>query len=348
MRILIVGGTGLISSELADLAHIRGDKITLINRGVSDVALPPQGAHVIHADATDPAAMRAALHGMRLRGERFDAVVQFVAFGPEHVEQDVETFAPVTDRYVLIATAASYRTPDRLDRLTEDTPQHNPHWKYARLKQEAEHVLRERAGVAGLPYTIVRPAHTYGPSKIPAFTGNSRHPWTIVDRMRRGADIVIPGDGTSLWTITHARDVAAGIHGLLRSDEAVGLAVHITSEEALTWNGLYESIALAAGLTRDDFAAQRVCVPSDALVAAAPSQAGSIYGDKMHPAVYDTSLVRRLVPGWDARIAFADGIRECIAWFEAESSRRTIDAEANAMFDRISGIYRRALAESGS
>ncbi|GMA37314.1 hypothetical protein GCM10025876_35180 [Demequina litorisediminis] len=193
----------------------------------------------------------------------------------------------------------------------------------------------------------MRPAHTYGPSKIPAYTGNSAHPWTIVDRMRRGADIVIPGDGTGLWTLTHARDLAAAAVGLMGLDRALGEAVHITSSEALTWNAIYGTIADAAGISPERFGQQRVCVPSDALVAATPDQAGSIYGDKMHPAVYDTRKIRDLVPGWEARIPFTEGIRECIAWFEADPARQSVDARANAMFDRLASIYRRALDEAG-
>ncbi|WP_084040180.1 NAD-dependent epimerase/dehydratase family protein [Demequina sp. NBRC 110053] len=348
MRILIVGGTGLISSELAIIAAQAGDDVTLVNRGRTTAAATPAGARVIHADAKDAQALRGALQGMRLRGERFDAVVQFVAFDAEHVAQDVETFAPLTDRYVLIATSASYRTMDRLIPTTEDTPQENLHWEYARLKQAAEAALHEEAERVGLPYVIVRPAHTYGPSKIPAFTANSRMPWTLVDRMRRGADLVVPGDGTSLWTLTHARDVAAGIHGLLGAEAALGRAVHITSDEALTWNAIYATIADAAGLDPEAFERQRVCVPSDALVAAAPSQAGSIYGDKMHPAVYDTSLIKELVPGWEARIAFADGMREAVAWFEADPSRQQVDEDADGMLDRVARIYREALRAAGA
>ena len=346
MKILIVGGTGLISSELAAQAHARGDQLTLVNRGSSNLAAPPPGADVIHADATDPAAMRAALRGRQLRGETYGAVVQFVAFTPEHVAQDVETFARLTDQYVLIATGAAYETREHLHVLSEDTPQENLYWEYARLKQQAEQVLRERAPGAGLPWTIVRPAHTYGSSKIPAYTGNSRAPWTIVDRMRRGADIVIPGDGTSVWTITHARDVAAGLLGVLGHADALGQAVHITSDEALTWTGLYRAIAHAAGLTDEQFAAQRVYVPSEALVAAAPSQTGSIFGDKMHPAVYDNSRIRSLVPGWQAQVSFADGMAQAIAWFEADPARQTTDDGANAMFDRLGAIYRAALSDA--
>jgi nucleoside-diphosphate-sugar epimerase len=343
MRLLVVGGTGLISSEFAALAVERGDEVTLINRGTS--SLPsPAGAKVIHADATDAVALRGALHGARLRRERWDAVIQFIAFTPDHVEADLETFAPLADRYVLVATSAAYRKFERLRPLTEDTEQENLYWQYARDKIACEEVLRGASG--SVPWTIVRPAHTYGRSRIPAFTGNSRHPWTIVDRMRRGADIVLPGDGTSLWTITHARDVAAGMLGLLSAPDAVGRAVHITSDEALTWRGLYREIARAAGLSDETFDALCVSVPSDALVAAAPSQAGSIYGDKMHNAVYDTSLIKELVPGWEARVPFVEGIREAVAWFEADPSRQTVDEEANAMFDRLAAIYRRALRES--
>lgn len=344
MRILIVGGTGLISSEFVAAALERGDDVTIVTRGTSSLPAP-DGVHSIHADATNPASLRAALQGVRLRRERFDAVVQFIAFTPEHVREDIVTFAPLTDRYVFIATAAAYASFERHHVLAESTEQANAHWEYARLKLAAEQVLMNEAG--GLGWTIVRPAHTYGASRIPAFTGNSRHPWTLVDRMRRGADIIVPGDGTAVWTTTHARDVAAGIRGLLDTEASLGKAVHITTDEALTWRGLYRTIARAAGLTDEQFDAQVVCVPSDAMVAAAPSQAGSIYGDKMHSAVYDNSLIKELVPGWEARTSFEEGMREAIAWFEAHPERQSVDDEANAMFDRLGAIYRAALREAG-
>jgi nucleoside-diphosphate-sugar epimerase len=347
MRILIVGGTGLISSELSTCALGEGHEVTLINRGHSSIPVAA-GAHVIHADATDANALRSALQGPRLRGERFDAVVQFIAFDAAQVHDDIETFKRLTDRYVLIATSAAYRKHDRLRPLTEEVPLENPYWEYARKKIACEEVLRAEAPPAGLDFTIVRPAHTYGPSKIPGFTGVSRHPWTLVDRMRRGADIVLPGDGTSLWTVTHARDVAAGILGLVQAPDAVGEAVHVTSSEAITWEGIHWTIAQAAGLTREAFDRQTVHVPSDAFIAAAPSQEGSIRGDKMHPAVYDTSKLRGLVPGWEARTSFADGIAEAIAYFEADPSRQTVDAAANAMFDDLAARYRNTLANVGT
>jgi nucleoside-diphosphate-sugar epimerase len=343
MRILVVGGTGLISSAFAQACASHGDDLTLITRGQPGGQPPPADAKAIHVDATDASALRSALRGPRLRGERWDAVVQFVAFTPDQVRDDVETFAPLADRYVLIATAAAYATFDHFHLLTEDTRLSNRFWDYAQQKIACEEALVTHAPAAGLDFTIVRPAHTYGESKIPAYTGNSRHPWTIVDRMRRGADIVIPGDGTALWTITHASDVATGIRGLLEAPLAVGRAVHVTSDEALTWTGLYAAIARAAGLTAEQFAAQAVFVPSDALVAAAPSQQGSIRGDKMHCAVFDTSLIKELVPGWQATVPFSQGVTQAIQAFESKPDWRTVDEDANAMFDRLGSIYRSAL-----
>ncbi len=343
MRILIVGGTGLISSAFARECADRGDDLTLITRGVHGAEGTPHSARNIHADATDAQSLRTALRGARLRRERWDAVVQFVAFTPEHVSDDVVTFAPLADRYVLIATSAAYATFERFHPLTEDTSLVNDEWDYAQAKIACEDVLRTEAQTAGLDFTIVRPAHTYGDSKIPAFTGNSRHPWTIIDRMRRGADIVLPGDGTALWTVTHASDVASGIRGLLDTDASLGRAVHITSDTALTWTGLYRALAHAAGLTDAQFDTQVVHVPSDALVAASHSQRGSIRGDKMHCAVYDTSLLRSLVPGWEAKTGFEEGIVRAVKAFEEHPEWQTIDDDANAMFDRLGAIYREAL-----
>ena len=346
MRILVVGGTGLISSAFSAHCLARGDDLTLITRGTSTTSPVPRGAKAIHVDATDAAALRSALHGPRLRGERWDAVIQFVAFTPAHVSADVETFAPLTDRYVLISSASAYRSFDHFVALTEDTELRNPFWGYSRDKIACEAALIRHAVTTGLPYTIVRPSHTYGASKIPAFTGNSRHPWTIIDRMRRGKDIVIPGDGTALWTVTHASDVAAGMRGLLDTKRSLGLEVHITSDVALTWTGLYSTIARAAGLSPEQFASQVVYVPSEALIAAAPTQEGSIRGDKMHSAVFDNSLIKDLVPGWEAKVPFARGIEESIAAFEAHPEWRLVDDEANAMFDRLAAIYRAALSSA--
>ena len=345
MKLLFVGGTGLISSACAALARVQGHDLTLVTRGRSRTYPPPDGARLLVVDARDPLAIRDTLERNAL-GERFDAVVQFVTYDPGHVADDVVTFAPRTDQYVFISTAAVYEPVDRFRELSEMSEQGNAYWEYARKKHECERELRHYAEAANLPFTIVRPAHTYGPSTIPAYVGNSTHPWTIVERMRRGADIAIPGDGTSAWTLTHARDVAAGLLALVGNDKALGRAVNITSDEALTWETIHCTIAEAAGLTRTQFEAQAVHVPSDALIAAEPSYAGVVRGDKMHNKVIDTSLLRLLVPGYRARIPFAQGVRESITWFEADPARQTIDAAANAYFDQLTDIYRAALRDA--
>ena len=348
MRILIVGGTGLISSAFAEHCLARGDDLTLVTRGRTSVAPSLAAAHLLRADATDAAALRSLLRGARLRKERWDAVLQFVAYTPDHVRDDVATFSGLTDRYVLVATSAAYSKAEHFQTLTESTTLANTAWEYAALKIECEQALREAAAPAGLGFTIVRPAHTYGDSKIPAFTGNSRHPWTLIDRMRRGADIVIPGDGTALWTVTHASDVATAMRGLLEADDSLGRAVHVTSREALTWTGIYRTIAHAAGMSDEQFTSQAVYVPSEAIMAAAPDQTGSIAGDKMHCAVYDTSLIESLVPGWSAQVSFADGVARAVAAFEANPSWQSVDDAWNARFDRLGAIYRAALSDAAA
>jgi nucleoside-diphosphate-sugar epimerase len=344
MRVLFLGGTGVISSECAALVTARGHHLTLITRGRSKTAPPPPGARLLYADASDARALRAALSA-GADGERFDAVVQFVGYEPGHIADDVITFAPRARHYVFVSTAAAYRTFDRFVRVTEETEQANPHWEYARKKAESERVLRAYAADAGLPFTIVRPAHTYGASRIPGYVGNSRHPWTLVDRMRRGADVIIPGDGTSVWTLTHARDVAVGLVGLLGNEQAFGQAVNIMGDESLTWEGVHATIAAAAGLTVPQFAAIAVHVPSDAIVAADPAAAGGVYGDKMHCSVFDTTKLKALVPDFSPRMSFAQGMREALAWFTANPERQTIDAEANALFDRLGRAYRAVLRD---
>lgn len=344
-RLLIIGGTGLISSACARLAFDQGCDLTVMTRGRNQLFPSPKGARHIIVDARKPSAMKSALERTML-GERFDAVIQFIAYDPGQIPDDVVTFAPRANQYILISSAATYRPVDRMTLLSEDSEQGNDAWDYAKKKIECENELRMYAEAASLPFTIVRLAHTYGPSKIPGYVGNSDHPWTLVDRMRRGADIVIPGDGTTAWTLTHSRDVARGILGLVGNDEAVGKAVNVASTEALTWETIHRVIAQAAGVEPDQYAAQIVHIPSDALVVAYPSAEGGILGDKMHNKILDTRLLKSLVPDFKATIKFEEGIRESIAWFEANPARQTIDSYANAHMDRVAAIYRDALDQA--
>ena len=329
MRLLFIGGTGIISSAVSPLVVARGHTLTLVNRGLSPKAPPPAGAEVVTVDAHDPAALRAAL-----AGRHFDAVVQWIAYTADDIRADVETFRDLTDQYVFVSSASAYEKPPSRPVVTEaGTPLDNPFWEYSRDKIAAEEVLRG-AGAVGFPYTIVRPSLTYGPSQIPVCVGSWNRPWTIVDRMRRGAPILIPGDGTSLEVLTNHRDLAVGLIGLLGNPAAIGEAFHITSDEALTWNRIYADVAAAAGIDEGAFARQVLHVPTD----------------KSHSILYDNAKVKALVPEFASltTVPFAEGIRETIAWFEADETRRAIDEEFNALCDRVAAIYARALGEAGA
>lgn len=346
MNLLFVGGTGLISAACAALARAQGHELYVVTRGRSLNYPFADGARVIEADAYDPLALRAALERDAL-GEHFDAVVQFVGYEPGHIVEDVTTFAPRAKQYVFVSTCAAYPPTPRFKAFREDGARGNPLWEYAALKAECEAELRVYAEAADIPVTIVRPAHTYGPSKIPAYVGNSAHPWTLIDRMRRGADIIVPGDGTSVWTLTHARDLAVGIVGLCGNEAAYGKAVNATSDDVMTWEAIYRTIAVAAGVDAAQHAKQVVHVPTDGIVAADPGAAGGTRGDKMRAMVVNNSRMRSLVHAWQPRTSLADGIRESIAWFEADPARQSIDAGANAMLDRLGSIYRGALTKAG-
>jgi nucleoside-diphosphate-sugar epimerase len=334
VRLLFVGGTGLISSACVDRALAEGHQVWLLNRGRTRTVPRPEQARVLYADVRDAAAVRSVVAGVDP-----DVVVQCVAFTPDQVRADLETFAGI-GQYVLVSSASVYQRPPGHYLVSEDsTPVDNPYWRYSRDKIACERVLAEEAGRAGVAFTVVRPSLTYGPSQIPLCVGSWERPWTVVERMRRGAPVIVPGDGTSLWTLTHARDLAVGLVGLLGNPQALGMAVHITSDEVLTWNDIYREVAAAAGVP-----ARLLHVPTDALVAAEPELEGTLWGDKVHSVVFDNSRIRELVPGFTATTSFAEGIRETLAWFEADPARRAVDREADALWDRIAEVYTAALA----
>jgi len=344
MRILFIGGTGLISSAVSPLVIERGHRLTLINRGVSPKANAPAGASVVHADVHDVPAFRAALAADVSANGRYDAVVQWIGFSPEHVAQDIETFADLTDQYVFISSASAYQTPPESYITTEQTPLHNPHWGYSRDKAECERLLRVAGEERGFPFTIVRPSHTYGYPDIPMAITSWGKPWTIVDRIQRGGRIIMHGDGTSLWTLTDHRDFAVGLVGLLGHPGAIGEDFHITSDDVLTWNQIHQIVAGAVGVSAEQLASQTVFIPSDVLVRFdRDAFEGPLLGDKSNAGIFDTSKLRALVPDFATRHRFADGIHESIAWFMADESRRGIDDEANALWDRVTDSYAAAI-----
>lgn len=325
LKVLFIGGSGIISSACSALAVEQGLDLTVLNRGSTTTRPLPDGARVLQADVRDPASVREALGD-----EEFDVVVDWVAFTPDHVRTDVELFTGRTGQYVFISSASAYQTPPLRVPVRESTPLRNPFWQYSRDKIACEELLTAAYREDGFPVTVVRPSHTYDKTLLP-FDGG----WTVVDRMRRGKEVVVHGDGTSLWTLTHHRDFARGFTGLLGNERALGEAVHITSDEALPWDAIYRTVAAAAGVEP-----RLVHVPSDAIAAADAEWGAGLLGDKAHSMVFDTTVLRTLVPGFAATIPFARGAREVVEWYDADPSRQVVDAHMDGVMDRLVEAYR--------
>ena len=325
LKVLFIGGSGVISSASSRLATERGLDLYVLNRGTShDRPLPPE-ATVLQADVRDPAAVRAALGRLE-----FDAVVDWVAFTPGHVRSDIELFRGRTGQYVFISSASAYQTPPARLPVTESTPLRNPYWQYSRDKIACEALLTEAYREEGFPATVVRPSHTYDKTLIP-FDGK----WTALARMRAGKEVVVHGDGTSLWTLTHHADFARGFVPLLAHPRTVGDVFHITSDDVLTWDQIASTLARALGVT-----ARLVHVPSDAIAAADPQWGAGLLGDKAHSMVFDNSKLRSVVPDFCATIPFEQGAREIVAWHDEDPARQQTDGRLDAAMDKLVATYR--------
>lgn len=332
MKVLFIGGTGLLSGACTRLALERGMELFLLNRGERPDAAP--SATVLVADVHDEPAVEAAL-----AGHRFDAVVDWIAFTPDDVERDLRLFRGRADQFVLVSSASVYRKPLGDWILREDSPLANPHWDYARNKIACEERLVRALREEGFPGTIVRPSLTYGDTQVPLAVNSWERPYTAIARARRGAPLIVPGDGTSLWTITHNSDFAVGLVGLLGRPQAVGQAFNIMSDEVLTWDEIYRQVALAAG------AEPRVVhIASDFIAACLPGMRGTLLGDKSVSAVFDTTKIRRFVPDVRTATPFAEGIRRTVAWFDADPARQQVDAALDARWDRLIAAYEQGLA----
>ncbi len=317
---LFIGGNGIISSACSRLAVAQGFDVTLLNRGRSTTRPPIDGTKTLIADAADPGAMRAAIGG-----REFDVVVNFHVFDAERAAHDIELFSGRAGQYVFISTAAGYQKPVQRIPITESTPLRNPFSPYAQNKIASELAFGAAYRDRGFPVTIVRPSHTYDPTLIPLDGG-----WTVIDRMRRGRKTVIHGDGTSMWTLTHQEDFARAFTGLLGNPRVVGDSVHITSDEALTWDAIAQDLARAAGADADI-----VHVASAQLVREIPAWEGPIIGDKSYSLVFDNAKIKRLVPGWTATIPFWRGAREIVAWYDAHPERQVVDPGLDQALDRL-------------
>ncbi|HUH98439.1 MAG TPA: SDR family oxidoreductase [Anaerolineales bacterium] len=337
MKILFLGGTGLISSACAELAVERGHELFILNRSVSKKYPIPRGATLLQGDVHADASQLAGL----LAAHRFDAVVDFIAYAVEDVERDIDLFRGRTEQFVFISSASAYQKPPENYLITEETPLVNPFWQYSRDKIACEDRLMQAYREDRFPVTLVRPSHTYGPSQIPLAVDSWEYPWTIVDRMRRGQKLIIPGDGTSLWVLTWNADFAKGLLGLLGNPRAVGEAFHITSDLALSWNQIYREVYQALGLEPNV-----IHIPSDLIAAHWPPAVGSLIGDKANSAVFDNAKIRRFVPDFRCEVKWPEGVRRSIKWHEDRPQFQAVDQEMNAIWDKIIAAYEKAFPGS--
>ncbi|MFB4349298.1 NAD-dependent epimerase/dehydratase family protein [Microbacterium sp. CR_7] len=318
-KVLFIGGTGIISSAASALAAERGMEVTLLNRGRSQRE-PAEGVEVLTADIADDAAVDAAL-----AGREFDVVADMIAFTPDQVQRDIDRFEGRTGQYVFISSASAYQKPVAHLPITESTPLRNPFWQYSRDKIACEELLTAAYRDRGFPVTVLRPSHTYDEWTIPAFGG-----WTAIDRIRRGEQIVVHGDGTSLWTLTHSRDFAVGFVGLFGNPLAYGDTFQITSDFVYTWNEIYGMLGRAAG------AEPRLSYATSAAIEAElPDRAGQLTGDMAHSVVFDNTKIRRLVPDFAPRIGLHTAVREIIDRHDAHPELQRVDPAVNAAFDRL-------------
>ena len=320
LRVLFLGGTGIISSACAERAVETGIELTAVVRGRTATRALPPGARVLQADVRDRAALAKALDG-----EDFDVAVDFLAFTPDQVREDVELFEGRVGQYVFISSASAYQKPVARLPIVESTPLVNPYWAYSRDKIACEDLLVAANRERGFPATIVRPSHTYDRTSVPLTGG-----WTAIERMRRDKPVVVHGDGTSLWVLTHHRDFAAAFVALLGNPQAVGDSFHLTGDQVLTWNQIAEILGAAAGATP-----RIVHVASETIARVVPEWGPGVVGDKMHSVVFDNAKVKQLAPGWSATIPFERGAREIVEWYDAEPGRAKFDESVDAAFDRL-------------
>ena len=322
MKVLFIGGTGVISSACSELAQQLGIDLTLLNRGRTSRSVP-EGVKQLHSDINDPAT--AAL----LADHTWDAVVDWIAFTPEHIQRDIDLFRGRTGQYIFISSTSVYQTPPSSLPVTESTLLDNPYWEYSRAKIACEDLLVRAYQDEKFPMTIVRPSHTYDCSKIPFFGG-----YTTLHRMLQGKKVLVYGDGTSLWTLTHHKDFAKGFVPLLGDARAVGEVFHITSDEWLNWNQIYEIVGRAMGVKP-----RLVHVPSD-LVAAFDAEIGAgLLGDKSNSMIFDNSKIKRLVPNFACSIPFSWGAREIVEWYGADPARQVVDEALDALIDDVISAY---------
>jgi len=326
MKILFIGGTGIISSACTKLVVEQGNELILLNRGATSSKRPiPDGVQVLQLDYSDRDSVASAL-----KGKVFDVVVNWIAYTPNQIVRDIELYRNRVGQFIFISSASAYQTPPGSLPVTESTILDNPFWEYSQNKIACEEKLVRAYSEDKFPITIVRPSHTYDRTSFPLSGG-----YTIVNRMRGNKPVIVHGDGTSLWTLTHNKDFAKAFVGLLGNNHAIGEAFHITSDEWLTWNQIFQMVANTAGVKKPSL----IHIPSEFIASFDPDWGAGLLGDKSHSMIFDNSKIKRIVPGFKAEIPFSKGVKEIIAWHDEDPTRQTVDAVFEETIEKILENY---------
>lgn len=336
MRILIIGGTGTISSAITRQLAASGQDLWLLNRGTRQQEVPA-GVKQIVADISNEEEVERLLGDMQ-----FDAVCEFIGFVPEQVERDIRLFKGRTRQYVYISSASAYNKPASNHVINEGTTLANPYWEYSRNKIACEELLMKEYRENAFPVTIVRPSHTYCERSVPVSVHGPKGSWQVLKRMIDGKPVVVQGDGSSLWTLTWNEDFARGFIGLLGNPKAIGEAFQIMSDESLTWNQVYKCVADALGVAFHPY-----YVSSEFLAAVAPKEydfTGNLLGDKSVTVVFDCSKLKRVVPGFQATTRFHEGVRRCVAYLLSHPELQVEDEEFDAWCDQVIAAQEQAKA----
>ncbi|MBU0476053.1 MAG: SDR family oxidoreductase [Bacteroidetes bacterium] len=334
MKVLFIGGTGIISAAVSELCIKKGIDLYLFNRGLNTEFIN-KNAKLIQGDISNREEMKSLL-----KDETFDVVVDWLAFTPEDIKFDVELFKNKTKQFVFISSASVYQKPLSNYLVTEKTPISNPYWKYARNKIACEELLINEYNKEGFPVTIVRPSFTYGETLIPATITNNKKPMTLINRIKTGKKIIVHGDGSSLWVMTHNSDFAKGFVGLLGNEKTIGEIFHITSDEVLTWNQIFMTIGKILEVEPNI-----IHIPSDFINTYAPQIGEGLLGDKATSIVFDNSKIKSFVPEFNCTVKYEEGIRKSLNWLEVHPKYCEIDDENNQIIDMIIAKYETAFEQ---
>lgn len=335
MKVLFIGGTGTISTAISNQLAERGDELYLLNRGNSNSRVPENVKFII-ADINNEEEVAKKLEGMS-----FDVVCDFIGFVPSQLERDYRLFKNKTKQYMYISSASAYHKPVRDYRITEGTTLANPYWEYSRNKIACEEFLMKKYREEGFPITIIRPSHTYCETSVPLGVHGDRGSWQVLKRMLEGKPVIVHGDGTTLWTITYNEDFAKGFIGLMGNPHAIGEAFHITSDESVTWNQIYQAIADALGVEFKPY-----YVSSDFLHKVGKYDfMGGLIGDKANTVVFDNTKLKNAVPGFKATIRMEEGIRRTVEYVLAHEECQQEDKEFDIWCDKVIATLEKAKEE---